>query len=197
MRTQKKRKNTSFRLQRELCSFPFSPLSISVSFSLSLSPFLLHLWPLPPRRVNEEPAGSPQTEKFPKCFPIIAFCLSFTSCPFFLLLFFIFGSRFSQAARRLCPSFVPFLIFFLIFWHECLEVCISTMTASYMSPSSSSPPSPLSEQTPKHTLYPPLFTHVHKHISYLTSTRCLKIQTPLNFCQCLHVSSVSSNVNAL
>lgn len=46
------------------------------------------------------------------------------------------------------------------------EVCIS---ASYALPST------------KRILHPP------QHISCLLSTRCLKIQTPLNFCQCLHV----------
>lgn len=38
------------------------------------------------------------------------------------------------------------------------------------------------------------FTPPPQHISYLLSTRCLKIQTPLNFCQCLHVLSVGRGV---
>lgn len=76
MHTQKKRKNTSFRLQRELCGslLPLSPLSISVSLFLSYRLLLFfstsdHC----PSRVNEEPAGSPDREVPPSVFPIIAF----------------------------------------------------------------------------------------------------------------------------
>lgn len=175
--------------------FPSFNPCISLSFSLCL-PLFFSTSDHCPRRVNEEPAGSPQTEKFPKCFPIIAFCLSFTSCPFFLFSFF--GSRFPQAAYRRCPEVVSFVIFFLIFltwmpgslyiYHDCF------LHEPFFI---SSPVSRPSRHPNTHCIPRPLFTHVHKHISYLTSTRCLKIQTPLNFCQCLHVSSVSSNVNAL
>lgn len=82
------------------------------------------------------------------------------------LLSFAFRPSLSLAAGALLSHFHM--------WHKRLEVCIS---ASYMLPTPN-------YRAPK-----------TQHISYLTSIRCLKIQTPLNFCQSLHVLSVSRGVN--
>lgn len=158
--TQKKRKNTSFRLQRELCHSRPPPSLIS---SLSMSscslwhPFSLLFFSLLPLTTAPPPSCQRgtcrrSTERFPKCLPIIATFIICISWP-------VFTSS-VQPLQELSA---------LIDFHVSRkrpEVCIS---ASYALPS------------PKRILHPP------QHISCLLSTRCLKIQTPLNFCQCLHV----------
>lgn len=194
MLTQKKRKNTSFRLQGELLPLSLKPsFNLCISFSLSSSPPLTTA----PAVSTRNPQAVHRQEKFPKCFPIIAFCLSFTSCPLFLYCFLLFfGGRFSQAACSRWRNY-PVLILSLTFGVNAWKSVYLPWLLSYMSPSSSSLLFRLQADTQTHTISP-LFTHTSTNTwSYVTSTRCLKIQTPLNFRQCLHVSSVSSNVNAL
>lgn len=153
MRTQKKRKNTSFRLQGGLCCsalFPqllFRFLSLSLTLSLSVSPVSLHLSTLP-LLINEESAGSPQMKRFPKCFPVIAFFSFVESIPFIRsFISFSLCSQCSQAAW----TFFSYIFFFHL-RHECLKVCIAAMSASYMSPCF-----PLI----RHILDPFLFTQTH------------------------------------
>lgn len=144
MHTRKKRKNTSFRLQRELCgSFPLS-LFKSLYLFFSVSPFSS-----PPRNpatvtTMRNPQAVHRQRSFFLLLPLLSLFLSYTSCPLFLFLF-LFGSQFSQAACCRCQ------IFFLFF--GILEICIFTMTASYMTPCSCSLLFP-SKQTPKHILCP-------------------------------------------
>lgn len=90
--------------------------------------------------------------------------VSFPSCPLFLPSFFI-SCRFSQAACRCCWG-CPLSHIFPHLWYECLEVCISTMTASYMALSSSSLP----PNRHPNTNYTPLVhtrpqTHYISHIN--------------------------------
>lgn len=191
----------------QLSPFYFSSLNLCLFFSLSPQhpppPLLFSTSDHCPRHVKEEPAGSLQSERFPKCFPFIAFVESiiynlsllsvFPSSLLFFSVSFLAASIHRQFASA--PEAVLFLISFHIFFFFYINAWMSVYLLLNMSSCSSSSPLSFQADTQTHTISP-LFTHVHKHISYLTSTRCLKMQTPLNFCQCLHVSSVSSNVNA-
>ena len=149
------------------------PLSVSVSlFSLSVSPLSSPPLTTAPGPKHKEPVGRPQTEKFPKCFPVIAFCwayfyhlhLVFYS---FLYCFVVsFWPKFSQAACHCCWSGTLCHIFPHL-RHEFLEICVSIMTASFMTLCSSSLLHP-SRQTPRHVLYP-LCSHTSTntyHISH-------------------------------
>lgn len=153
MHTQKKRKNTSFRLQRELSgSFPF-PLWVSVSLFLCL-PFFFSTCDPCPHHDNEEPAGCPLAEKFPERFPIIAFVEPISVVPVFSFIsfLFLFWQPVSTGSLPLLPMRSPLSYFFLFF--DILEICTSTMTASYMTlPCSCSPLFP-ANQTPEHILCP-------------------------------------------
>lgn len=149
---------------------PFQSLSIS---SLSLTPLLPTFPPLlPPITPSALPERNLQAvhREVPRVFPC---CCHFHYLH--LVLLFCWRLAFTgsvQAPQELSP---------LIGFHVARRrpaVCIS---ASYMLPSPKSIVNPLPPQ----------------HISYLLSTRCLKIQTPLNFCQCLHVLSAGRGVKCL
>uniref|UniRef100_A0A674NGC7 Cell adhesion molecule 2a n=1 Tax=Takifugu rubripes TaxID=31033 RepID=A0A674NGC7_TAKRU len=167
---QKRRKNTSFRLQRELVRSPPPPLQslyLRRPSSLFFPPFFLRTTPTPPPSCRRGTCRR-STERFPKCLPIIAtFIICISS--FSLLGGPAFMGSVAGAAGAL-----------LSHWCSRPQVCIS---ASYITPT------PASQ---RHTVPTP-----HQHISYLLSTRCLKIQPPLNFCQCLHVLSVGRAVKPL
>lgn len=136
-----------------LFSLSISPCSLWNPSSPTFCPFLpATTAPPPPPSVLpvKGPAGGPQRGS-----PSLSLLLplsSFASHPSLLLAPGVHGLRAGDAGA-LCSHFHM--------WHERLEVCIS---ASYMLPS------------PKCILNPPKT----QHISYLTSIRCLKIQTPLN-----------------
>lgn len=136
--TQKRRKNTSFRLQRELCSSS-SPLLASVSVALS-PVFLLHLcppsWQWGTRRLSMDREVSKIFSCY--CFSLSQF-LSCTSCSWFSVLAASFHRQ------------LTFLVVFLFF--DIQEICISTMTASYITPCQSSLLFP-SKQTSKHIMCP-------------------------------------------
>ena len=121
MHMQKKRKNTSFRLQRELCRsrLPLFLVLISVylflSFRLSLFFSSSHHCP---SRVNEEPAGSPYRE-VPQMFS--QYCLllnpflSFPSYSFFLYHFYFFVAAGFTGSLLLLLKLPPLSYFSFIF----------------------------------------------------------------------------------
>lgn len=104
-------------------------------------------------------------ERFPKCLPITA---AFIIC---ISSFSFVGGRRSWAPSRRRRSSPLSLVF---------TRHVDARRSAYLL--LTSPPA-----SQRHTVPP-------QHISYLLSTRCLKIQTPLNFCQCLHVLSVGRGV---
>lgn len=154
--TQKKRKNTSFRLQREL-SHSLPLLSVSL-YLLTFS----HPTPHPPCHTPPllPPTTAPRlscqwgtcgrsTERSFKCFPVPL--SSFAALPSLSLAAGVLGLRVGTAGA------------FLSHW------------SAYLLLTCSRPP---------------------PRVSHSTSIRCLQIQTPLNFCQSLHVFSVSCGVKS-
>lgn len=110
MHTQRKRKNTSFRLQGELCSSPRPPIfplfqSLYLLFSLAVSPFSSPPLTTAPIMTTRNPqAQSTDREVPPSVFPVVAFRWSnfipFTSCPLLLYPFFSFWQP--VFLRQLC-----------------------------------------------------------------------------------------------
>lgn len=136
MHTQKKRKNISFRLQRELCLW---------SLFFSVSPFSSPpVTPAPIMTMRNQQAVHRQRSS-PSVFLLLPLLSPFLSYTSLFLCFFLAASFHRQLA--VAAEVVPFLIFFLFF--DTLEIYISTMTASYMTLCSCSLPFP-SNQTPKH-----------------------------------------------
>lgn len=123
MHTQKKRKNTSFRLQRELCS-SLPPLFLFQSlypfFSLSVSSFSSPPLTSAPVMTTRNPQAVYRKGKFPNRFPVIAFCWAYfyhlhLVLYLFLLFFFFFLAASFHRQLANAVEVVPFVIFFLIF----------------------------------------------------------------------------------
>lgn len=119
MRTQKKRKNTSFRLQGELCSSllpPFNPC-ISFSLSLSVSPFSSPPLTTAPIVSTRNPQAAQPV--FFYYYLLLGPFLSFTSRPFFLSSSFDLAAgvrRQLAVAAEVAPSLILFLIFDMNAW---------------------------------------------------------------------------------
>lgn len=119
--------------------FPFSLFqSLYLFFSVSVSPFSPPPLTTAPAVSTRNPQAIHRQRSSPSVFLLLPFVYHLHLVHYIVFFFFFFfGSRFSQAACRRCRSY-PLFDIFPHLWHECLEVCISTMTASYMSPSLSS-----------------------------------------------------------
>ncbi|KAG7222237.1 hypothetical protein INR49_016414, partial [Caranx melampygus] len=112
MHTQRKRKNTSFRLQGELCSSSHPPIfplfqSLYLFFSLAVSPFSSPPLTTAPNVTTRNPQAVHRQRSSPKCFS--CYCLSLIqfytiyilSFITLFLFYFFLAASFSEAALPL------------------------------------------------------------------------------------------------
>jgi len=167
-------------------ALPSPSFDLCLSLSLSLSPpFLDPRPPPPPRCVNKEPAGGPQTEKFLKCFPIIAFFYLFHSVLSFLLSVSFGAAGVHRAAFRRRP--LPRLYFPRLFDGDARKSVSTTVTASLHEPvciSSTCVPVLAGIQT---------HTHTHSESPFLSTHTHTRSQTHIIY----HINTVPKNTDAI